>query len=379
MSTGPVVTAWAAVSPFGTAPGDLAEGLRRGVRPLVRVDGDPAPAGGPVATDEVAPSWSGLPVPQPWAGLVPGFDVRVDVGPKGTRTMDRLTALAVAATGRLVGGPAVPGAPPRLPGVGDDTSVVLGTDSGSVASMTDFTRESLVNERPYFVQAARFPNVTMNGAAAQMAIRHTLRGPNVTVAGGRIAGLQALQYARRLHRAGRAGVVVCGAVEEYTPARAWLAHHSGLTGPLAEGCAVLLLESPASAREHGRRPLASVAGLAFGVAPGGRDARPRLAGLVERVLKEAGAVPAAVGQSVTTGGSPVEREAVRDVLGDAADPVDTTDLFGDLGGAGSAFGLVVGLELAARGPGPAGGVLVTALDRDGGLGCALLLGEEEDR
>lgn len=347
------ISGWAVLSPFGTERADFAAGLRCGVRPVSRLD----PA-----------QW---PVPDPHAALVPDFDLHTTVGTKGVRNMDRITGLAVATAGQLLGGPAVPGAPPRLAGIDESTALVLGTDSGSVASMMDFTRASLVNSRPYLVEAARFPNVTMNCAAAQIAIWHTLRGPNTTVAGGRVAGLLALQYALRLHRAGRAVAVVCGAVEEYSTARAWLAHHTGVPGPLAEGCALLLIEQDDHARVHGRVPLATVEALGFRVAdePG---APAMLADLVRETLADAGVSASAVWAAVTCGGPSSEEDTVAGVL-PAALRWDTSDLLGDTGAASASLAIAGLLDRAADGPGTgARHAVVTAVDRDGGIGCAVL-------
>ncbi|MEK8171048.1 beta-ketoacyl synthase N-terminal-like domain-containing protein [Streptomyces sp. M19] len=87
-------------------------------------------------------------------------------------------------------------------------------------------RDSLVGDRPFYVDPARFPNTVLNSAAGRSAIWHRLKGPNATVAGGHATGLLALRYAMRLQRAGRATTVVCGAVEEFSSARAWLEWHA---------------------------------------------------------------------------------------------------------------------------------------------------------
>src|SRR5699024_7600310 len=91
----------------------------------------------------------------------------------------------------------------RLPGIGEDAGLVLGTHTGSAQSIMDFTRESLVSAKPFYVDPSLFPNTVMNCAAGQSAIWHQLKGPNTTIAGGRGTGLLALQYALRLQRAGR--------------------------------------------------------------------------------------------------------------------------------------------------------------------------------
>lgn len=171
------------------------------------------------------------------AGPVPDFDIRTALGKAGTRSMDRVTALAVQAIGDLIAQPGVAEV------IGSRTAIVLGTTAGSVASTMRFTRDSLTEERPYLVDPARFPNTVMNCAAGRSAIWHKLRGPNATIAGGRAAGLLALNYARRLLDTDRADTVVVGAAEELSSERMRIdPHTSGATSaPLSEGAGVFLL------------------------------------------------------------------------------------------------------------------------------------------
>src|SRR6185312_13935878 len=83
-STGPVISAWTAVSPFGLGRDAFADGLTTGVGTATAVDTD---------------RWS---VPDRRACLVPAFDITAQLGRKGTRAMDRLTGLAVTTVGQLV-------------------------------------------------------------------------------------------------------------------------------------------------------------------------------------------------------------------------------------------------------------------------------------
>ncbi|HWL86826.1 MAG TPA: hypothetical protein VNO21_13540, partial [Polyangiaceae bacterium] len=113
----PVITAWSAVSPFGIGRDALVNGLRLGQKRIERLD----PAVWPAPIEE--------------ACLVPDFNPRALLGQRGTRAMDRATALAVVATGRLLDD----GAGGRLPGIGEDAALVLGTSMGSVSSIMSFT------------------------------------------------------------------------------------------------------------------------------------------------------------------------------------------------------------------------------------------------
>ncbi|WP_238433713.1 beta-ketoacyl synthase N-terminal-like domain-containing protein [Micromonospora tarensis] len=347
MSTvNPVISAWSAVSPYGIGRAAFAAGLRSGrpsAQPL-----DPA-------------QWQ---VPDETACLVPDFDIREVLGKKGTRSMDRVSALAVATVGELLA-EAGDAAPPPA-----GTGLVLGTTTGSAQSLMDFSRDSFTQAKPYFVDAARFPNAVMNCASGQCAIWHGLKGPNATVAGGRVAGLFALNYARRLLRAGRADAVLSGAVEEYSPARSWLDHHGRgddeTATVLGEGCGVLLLTSTAAAAGS----LAEVLAVEFGTAPDS-DYRQSLESCVRRALRRAGLDLADV-WAVAPGGGDAERGLLDSLLpDDRVRRIDCAGLLGDAAAAAATFQILAVLSLADDGP--AGRVvLVTANDRSGLVGCALL-------
>ncbi|KAB2339697.1 beta-ketoacyl synthase N-terminal-like domain-containing protein [Actinomadura rudentiformis] len=309
-----MISAWSAISPFGLDAVAFAEGVQGGRRPA-----DCA---------------------------VPGFDTREVLGRKGTRTMDRVTALAVAT------------AKPLVEGLGDETALVLGTNVSSVKSSMDFARDTLTEEKPFYVDAGRFPNAVLNCAAAQCAIWHTLKGPNATVSGGRATGLLALNYARRLHRSGRAtGAVLCGATEELTEERSWL-ELKDASSPLSEGCAMFLLERDGPGQ-------AEVLAVEFGVCSDLTQAGGVLRRCVDRAFASSDAEPESLWLIVGSGG---EGE---DLDGIPAKRLCVTDLVGDTFAASSAFGIatVLALAEAERRDGTA---LVTAVDRDGVVGCALL-------
>ncbi|HEU5470224.1 MAG TPA: beta-ketoacyl synthase N-terminal-like domain-containing protein [Actinophytocola sp.] len=350
-----VISRFAAVSPYGIGAAAFDAGMRERRSCAAPLDPD---------------RWA---VPFEQACLVPGFDIQTVLGAKGTRSMDRITGLAVAATAELLRGDDGE----RLDGVGTDAALVLGVNIGSAQSIMDFTRDSLVKELPYLVNPAHFPNTVMNCAAAQCGIRSRLRGPNVTVSGGRSSALLALNYARRLLRAGRAGSVLCGAAEEFSVTRAWLEHHAApnrpATASLGEGCAMLLVE-PAGRRSG----LAEVLAIRLGVF-GARPELPGvLAGCVRGVLTESGTAPAEV-WAMAAAHDPELAAAdpdriVLESLG-CRPPVQlpVTDLVGDTQAASGAFGLAGVLALAAHEPAAAGRTaLVSTVDRDGTVGCVLV-------
>jgi 3-oxoacyl-[acyl-carrier-protein] synthase II len=353
----PVISAWSAVSPFGIGRAAHSAGRVADEQPPTVLDKN---------------EWR---VPDESAYLARDFDTRVVLGKKGTRSMDRLTGLAVTAVRELLDDPATDRAAATGPGAG----LVLGTTTGSAQSLMDFTRDSFTEEKPYFVETARFPNAVMNCAAAQCAIWHQLRGPNATVAGGRVAGLYALNYARRLLAAGRARTVLCGGAEEYSPARSWLEHYARQSGEpvsvLGEGCTMLLIEPPESADERGAG-LAEVLSVDFGVFVEG-SLREQLAARLRRMLKRANATPDDVWAISPSGASgsagDAEWGALHDVFRGDATKIATTAGLGDLGAATASFQLVTVLDLAQRTPEARGNLaVVTAVDRTGVFGAALV-------
>ncbi|NJC70667.1 3-oxoacyl-ACP synthase [Planosporangium thailandense] len=353
----PVISAWSAVSPFGIGRDQLIKGLR---------------AGQPADDTVDSQRWK---VPDERARLVPGFALREILGSKGTRSMDRVSGLAVTAVRELL---AESERASTRAGESTGVGLVLGTTTGSAQSMMDFSRDSFVQAKPYFVEAARFPNAVMNCAAGQCAIWHQLKGPNATVAGGRAAGLYALNYARRLLDAGRAHTVFCGAVEEYSSARAWLEHHSRTPDEagtvLGEGCAVLLLE-PAAGVE-GQGPLAEILSVEFAMAAG-VSVKQALASAVRRAFRSAGVTPDdvyVVSPCAAPGDAGAqERDLVDEVFGPGPLRLDCAHLLGDTAAASAAFQVCAVLTLAEESADAQGRVAaVTSVDRTGVVGCALL-------
>ncbi|MFE9701936.1 beta-ketoacyl synthase N-terminal-like domain-containing protein [Streptomyces sp. NPDC005930] len=354
----PVITGWSAISPHGMGAEAFAEGLRA-QRSTAR----------PVDTER----WR---VPVGRAHLVPGFEVREVLGKKGTRSMDRVTGLAVAAVGSLLDQPGAR----RETETGERAALVLATTTGSAASMMDFTRSSLEGDQPYDVDPAVMPNAVMNCAAGQCAIWYGIKGPNTTLAGGRAAGLLSLNYATRLLATGRADTVLCGSAEEFSHARYWLERHSrGAEAPgvaLGEGAAVLLVR-PASAVTPERPALAEVLAVGSRVATGSR-VRGALEACVRSTLEKAGVAADQVWAAVPSDApgllGHLEREVLTDVCGDAAlDRIPAVGRIGDLSAATAQFQIAALLAVAAPDPAAAGRVgVVTAADRDGSLVCAVL-------
>ncbi|MEU6862130.1 beta-ketoacyl synthase N-terminal-like domain-containing protein [Streptomyces sp. NPDC046876] len=349
-----VISGWAVSSPYGLGRRPFAEGLLGKAAATAPLD---------------AGRW---PVPYAEAGLIPDFDIKAVLGRKGTRSMDRATGIAVITVGELLQdyGQGLAADPEK-------TGLVLGT-SGSVQSIMDFTKDALTGEKPYLVDPARFPNTVMNCPTGQSAIRHTLKGPNVTVSGGSATGLLALNYASRLLRGGHATALLAGAAEEFSVQRARLEHvadHGGAgADPLGEGAALFLLESGAAARDGGRPVLATVLGSRFRAFPETGRAGEALARCIADVLADAGAAP--VDLALVAPGTPPgqlgkqERSALDGLAGER---IAVRPLVGDATAASAAFQLAAVLALAGADPALVDRLaLVTALDRDGTVGATLL-------
>jgi 3-oxoacyl-[acyl-carrier-protein] synthase II len=365
---GLALSAWSTVSPYGVGRQVFTAGIRAGRSALSAVDRETYPG------------------PFERAGLVPDFSPAGHLGRKGTRTMDRATGIAVALVQQLL-----VEAGPDVAADSEEVGLVLGTGSGSVQSIMDFTRASLTAKKPYHVDPARFPNTVMNRAAGQSAIWHKIRGPNVTVAGGSATGLLALSYAARLLRGGHCRRVLSGAVEEFSVQRAWLEWHGRAAGtdpgPLAEGGALVLLEATDEARRAGRVPLASLLATRFMACQEPGQVRETLANCVTAALRSAGAAPADVGVVAPLGtgdeaddeaggtaidGGP-EEQAISDALGGPAPhTVRCRALVGDASAASAAFQIVALLAAERPSTGTDADLgLVTTTDRDGVVGCAL--------
>ena len=355
---GPVITGWSAVSPYGIGREAFLEGARTGRATVAKLDTE---------------QWDGG--PDELACLVPGFSAREVLGKKGTRSMDRVTGLAVATVRELLRDELGEDGPYTAD---EGAALVLGTTTGSAQSMMDLTRDTWVNEKPFYIDPSQFPNTVMNCAAGQCAIWYGLKGPNTTVAAGRASGLLALNYARRLLNSGRATTVLCGAVEEYSTARSWLEWHTrrpdeGAT-VLGEGCAVLRLDHPHTTTHT---PLAELITVTSAVV-GPHGITPSLTQLITNTLNRTGLTPNdiwALSPSTPAGtAGDHERHALNHVFHHhTPHRIPAPGPIGDTAAATATFQIITLLTHAHHNPAPPGRIaLITAVDRDGVLACALL-------
>jgi 3-oxoacyl-[acyl-carrier-protein] synthase II len=374
--TGLAVTGWEVLCPAGIGPRALGAALAgeaaaqtAGPRRADRLYAEPMP-------------------PERAAHALVDFEVRDHLERKGTAFLDRCTALALVACGRALADSGLTVDDGNRQRVG----VVLGTTAGSFKSMSDYTRETLIEDRPYLVNPALFPNTVMNCAAGQTAIRFGLRGPNTTIAGGQLALLSVLRYAARaLGGAGAADALLAGVVEELTPHTAWATHRTAATpgSPGAgEGAAVFVVERVAEARRAGRSVDAELLAVTTGFRPGGGSgdgsgggAGEALAACVRRALAAASIAPGEISAVVT--GEPadaaedrVESAAVTAALGGApAETIRVKRWLGEGQAASAGLGLAALLAFHRDDPGRDGRLsLITARTPEGALGAAVVRG-----
>lgn len=316
-------------------------------------------------------------VPVETAPVLAGFDVRERLGRKGTSFYDRATALAVVACGEAL----------REGGVRVDDDnrhrigIVLGTTLGSFRSTSDYSRDTLVQDKPYHVNPVLFPNTVMNCAAGQAAIRLRLRGVNATIAGGPLGMHQALRYASNAIERGYADVMLVGAVEEYSPHRAWATRlgPAGDRGAVAgEGAVVVVLARPHADAVDG----AAERGRLLAVTTGfGADPAVALAGCVRRALRRGGVPPERV-ELVVTGsatGDPAEAdeyEAAVAALGHRPPHWHVPAAFGACDSATGALGVGALLAGAADATDSDAATprlaVLTARSRDGAVAAAVI-------
>lgn len=367
-TTGAYVTGWSALSPFGVGRESFVDGLcggRSGQLP----DPDPAgppPAGYPVADFEPAQLLAG----------------------RSIRTLDRMTLMVIATSGMLLdgndggdAGDSAAAAPER-----GSVGLVLGTSTGSLASITEFLTDTFVRDKPYFVDPAAFPNTVMNGPAGRTAIWHGLRGLNSTISGGHATGLEALRYAARMIRRGYAETLVVGSVEELSSPVGWAASglRPGASTPLGEGCVMFLLRGGGAAGNGGGAPLAELVDFEFGVVPWDADVDTRAARLAEAIrvlLGRTGIDPgdlwlASLAQSGDGELDDAERAGVDRGLGSAGADVRRIAVSTQVG---NSFSALAGFQVAgllAMAERETDGVnrpsLVTTLGADGAVGCAVI-------
>ena len=289
------------------------------------------------------------------------------------RMLDRVSQMALVAAGQAVAG-ALEGIDPSRAGV------FVGTGMGG-SETTDDAYHDLYGEgrdrlKPYSVLMA------MNNAPASwIALEHGLAGPNLTFSTACSSSAVALGEAARRIESGEMDVMIAGGAEAPLTLgciKAWEAlktlatedaadasasckpfsrDRSGLV--LAEGAAMVLLESREHARRRGARVLANLAG--YGLCTDATHiTRPSVEGqarAMQKALADAAIEPRDVGYvnahgTGTQANDGVETAAMKQVFGEHARRIpasSTKSMHGHLLGAAGALELVASLLALTRG------------------------------
>lgn len=208
------------------------------------------------------------------AGEIPGFNPAGFLSAKYIEQTDRFTQLALLATSLALedAGGLDAYIPQRL-------AVSIGSGMGGFATFESSATRNF-QHRP--IPPFTVPRTMANAAAAWIAIKHQLKGMNLTCSTACSSGANAIGMALDLLRTGRADAVIAGGAEACVlpltmtgfemlralttgfnadPARASRPFATGRDGfVMAEGAGVLILEKEESAKGRGAKMYARLAG-----------------------------------------------------------------------------------------------------------------------
>jgi len=349
-----VITGRGAVSPLGTGVPALLEGL----------------ASNTVAIEE-APWVEGHDDMFAWWAPVKDFDPGRWVDAKVEDGTDLFAQYALASAVQSVQEAGLRDLDPRR------TAVVHGTSMGGTRALLK-AQHRLERSGPHAIDRKTMIKIWPNMAAAQIAMRWGLHGPQLTICTACASSIDAIGVAAQMIADGRADVALAGGTEgglalpdgtldgEFVPAmyfgqtaygmttgerdprRASLPFDRDRSGIVSgEGSAMLVLESEEHARERGATVLGEVAGYAS-LADGYHPSSPEPSGrweaeVMREALADAGLAPDRVDAVIAHGtatpkGDTAEIRAIIDVFGDHRHELQVTSLKGHFGHTGAASG-----------------------------------------
>ena len=179
------------------------------------------------------------------------------------RRMDRLGKMATVAAGLALRHAGLADGSPVPP---ERVAVGWATEYASLEHTWAF-QERVRTRGPRLANPMSFPNLVQNAAAGYLSILFGLRGSSVTFCHHETCGLEALGWAARQLRRGRADVVLVGVSEELGDVLYRARSLIGVEAPPGEGAVALILERRESARSRGARVLATVAADSAAAAP----------------------------------------------------------------------------------------------------------------
>ena len=305
------------------------------------------------------------------AAHLPGFDAASLLAPEVVRSTDRFAQMAIVASQEAIADAGWDRAQP----LGPRAAVLVGSGIGG-ASTSDIEHYKFYQSRER-TDPMTIPKVMPNAAASQLSMAFGARGMSLAISSACSSASQAIGLGLMLLRQGMADRALVGGSEcLITPAtfRAWetlrvmtlrecrpfSAGRDGMT--LGEGAAMLMLETEASARARGARPIAELAG--FGTTSDAGDiVRPDAAGAaraMEAALADAGLDAADVGYVNAHGTGTIlndraESEALRRVFGSHLDRLavsSTKPVHGHTLGAAGALELLITVRALEHGIAP---------------------------
>ncbi len=271
------------------------------------------------------------------------LDVSEVVGDRAARTFSRDSRLLLH-TVHTAGARPVPEP--------DRTGVVLGTLRAGRNEYLAIHNASRGDGGP--VNPVWGPQSGYNAPAAQLSIHLPARGPNLTLASGATAGLDAMVLGARQVSTGTCDAVVAGGVDILSPAVAGLPGSEDV--PEGEAAAAVVLRRPAPDGPVLGHLLGSGQATALPDDPAlGATSAPAAAAeaAVREALRTAGRLPSEVGLGLVACGGDREAEeagtaALAAVFGDELPSCCPTRTAGRTGGADGALAFAVALEALRR-------------------------------
>jgi 3-oxoacyl-[acyl-carrier-protein] synthase II len=360
--SGIVISGMGVISPLGVGRDAYWEALTNGRSGVSAVNG--------IGDDAEPPS---VPEPYRYAGQIRNYEPAEILGTKGLRFLNDAAKLLIGAAEL-----ARQDAKLEIGQNGDDETadaekigVVVGTSLSNVWDCTRFY-ESLLQEGES-LNPLRFPNVFINIAGGNLAIRFGARGINTTVTNGATSSLDAMGYALGALRSGRAEIMLVGAIECLSPPLLEGFWRAGLLGDttaplpfdrrrrgmiLGEGAGVLVLEKADAARARGARVYGEVVGYGSAPVDEASEATGLASGIEEAMRRALRAAEAraedvdylAAGANSSFAGDRAEARAIQTLFGRDAPRLRTSTVKSMLGEAYSASGLlqVIACLLAAE-------------------------------
>lgn len=127
-----------------------------------------------------------------------------------------------------------------------DIGLCIGTNFGSYETTFKFTIDTFIQDKPYYVDPALFPQGILNYMAGRSAIEFDLRGVNATISGGYETGIELIEYGINALDTKQSSAVIIGAVEESNEYSQYVHTTLNSAKKHAEGCVFFLIEKEAN-------------------------------------------------------------------------------------------------------------------------------------